>query len=90
MMGLMWFLLIVLIIAAIIVKIKRSARVVVFKQDDERMRMNHHYSNHRVGGLRDSSAEQMVSCAKCGVYVPASEVFFRGGKVYCCEEHSIN
>ncbi len=89
MSGLMWVLLIVLIIAAIIAKIKRSARVVIFKSEDLHARANNQNNySQRVQGLRNSNVEQMVSCDKCGVYVPASEVFFREGKVYCCEEHS--
>ncbi len=90
MSGLMWLLVIVLIIAAIIAKIKRSARVVIFKNDDfHNAKANHQNDfNQRVQGLRNSNVEQMVSCDKCGIYVPASEVIFREGKVYCCEEHS--
>ena len=88
MSGLMWLLLIVLIIAAIIAKIKRSARVVVFKSEDFHKQANdQNIFNQRVQGLRNTNVEQMVSCEKCGIYVPASEVIFREGKVYCCEEH---
>lgn len=31
--------------------------------------------------------ESMVSCARCGLHVPASESLPAGGRYYCCEEH---
>ncbi len=84
---LMWLLLFVLVIAAIVAKIKRSARIVVFRSEDMHIRADE-AQRRRVEGLRSSNVEQMVSCARCGIYVPASEAIFRTGKVYCCEEHS--
>lgn len=86
MSGLIWLLLIVLVIAAIVAKIKRSARIVVFRTDETgHIRAD---DSRRVSGLRGSNVEQMVSCAQCGIYFPASEAVFRGGKVYCCEDHA--
>ena len=83
---LVWLLVFVLIIAAIVAKIKRSARVVIFRSEDASA---HAGNNKQVRGLRSSNVEQMVSCVKCGLYVPASEAVFRTGKVYCCEEHGM-
>ena len=31
--------------------------------------------------------ELMMSCAVCGVHVPASDAVFARGKVYCSDEH---
>lgn len=83
-----WLLVFVLIIAAVVVKIKRSARIIIFRHEDTRTRTRED-DHRRVEGFRSSNVEQMVSCAKCGVYIPASEAVFRTGKVYCCEEHSV-
>ncbi len=33
-------------------------------------------------------SEQMVSCAQCEVYFPASEAVHRGGQVYCGSAHA--
>lgn len=48
----------------------------------------------RVGGKRKSrpkpsspAVEVMVSCAHCGLHVPASESIESGGRYYCSEEH---
>jgi uncharacterized protein len=35
-------------------------------------------------------AQDMVSCAFCGVHLPKSESLFVGGKYYCCTAHSRN
>ena len=32
--------------------------------------------------------ENMVQCASCGVYLPASEASMRDGKPWCSEEHA--
>ncbi|MCM1511618.1 MAG: hypothetical protein NC112_00640 [Oxalobacter formigenes] len=94
MSGLLWLLLIVLVIAAVVAKIKRAARVVIFRAEDLRRQQERMQAGEwpkdperRVQGMRSSNVEQMVACASCGVYVPASEAFFYRGKVYCCEEH---
>lgn len=29
----------------------------------------------------------MVSCARCGIYVPQSEAYENNGQYYCCKEH---
>lgn len=36
---------------------------------------------------RGNVPERMVSCAHCGLHVPASESVTSGGRYYCCEEH---
>jgi hypothetical protein len=82
---LMWLLVFVLIVAAVVVKIKRSARIVVFRSESGRVQVD---NSRQIRGFRTSNVEQMVSCTKCGIYVPASDAVFRTGKVYCCEEHS--
>ena len=90
---LMWLLVFVLVIAAIVAKIKRSARIVIFRNDDGPFHADKsapdENNSRQVHGFRSSNVEQMLACARCGLYVPASEAVFRTGKVYCCEEHSI-
>ncbi len=34
------------------------------------------------------SAEDMVNCAYCGVYLPKSEAVGNHDKYFCCNEHS--
>ena len=29
----------------------------------------------------------MVRCEQCGLHIPQSEAFEKGGNYYCCEEH---
>lgn len=36
---------------------------------------------------KDPKLEDMVRCARCGVYVPRSESFLSQEKYYCSEEH---
>ncbi len=89
---LMWLLVFILVIAAVVARIKRSARIVIFRSEEGRFRPDQFGTpdneNRQVHGLRNSNVEQMLACARCGVYIPASEAVFRTGKVYCCEEHS--
>jgi uncharacterized protein len=35
----------------------------------------------------ENAAERMVSCARCGVYLPQSDAIESAGRYYCCEEH---
>jgi len=87
----MWLLVFVLVIAAVVARIKRSARIVIIRNEDGQFRADpaaDETASRQVHGLRNSNVEQMLACARCGVYVPASEAVFRTGKVYCCEEHS--
>jgi len=34
----------------------------------------------------DKEAEEMLQCAKCGIYVEASEAILSNGKYYCSNE----
>ena len=39
-------------------------------------------------GKRDAGrAEDMVSCARCGLNLPRSEALAAGDRYYCCEAH---
>lgn len=42
-------------------------------------------------GEQDSqaSAETMVSCAHCGIYIPASEAISQSGRVFCSDAHRL-
>ena len=35
------------------------------------------------------SAETMVSCAHCGIYIPASEAISQSGQVFCSDAHRL-
>lgn len=35
----------------------------------------------------DAARELVLSCAHCGVHVPASEAIISNGAPYCCTEH---
>ncbi|MFZ6752594.1 PP0621 family protein [Undibacterium sp. Dicai25W] len=39
-------------------------------------------------GQQESVAENMVSCAHCHIYLPASEAVHRGADVYCSAAHA--
>jgi uncharacterized protein len=39
------------------------------------------------GSAPNSVPEVMVSCARCGLHIPASESLPASGRYYCCEEH---
>lgn len=36
---------------------------------------------------RDGAGELMMSCAVCGIHIPASDAVFARGKVFCGPEH---
>lgn len=40
------------------------------------------------GSRNTESAETMVCCAHCQIYLPASEAVQRGEQVYCSKEHA--
>jgi len=40
------------------------------------------------GSQSTASAENMVCCAHCQIYLPASEAVQRAGQVYCSKEHA--
>lgn len=35
-----------------------------------------------------AEGEKMLSCAKCGVFIPASEAIQKQDHYYCCEQHA--
>jgi len=39
------------------------------------------------GEARRDSGELMMSCAVCGIHVPASDAVFAHGKVFCSPDH---
>lgn len=36
----------------------------------------------------EDTSERMTSCARCGIYFPASEAVREGGRDYCCPAHA--
>ncbi|MFC3109092.1 PP0621 family protein [Undibacterium arcticum] len=36
-----------------------------------------------------ASAEAMVICAHCGIYIPASEAISQSGRIFCSDEHRL-
>ncbi len=41
----------------------------------------------RAQSKKDLPSEMMVPCARCGVYIPKSEAYFKNNKYYCCSQH---
>lgn len=39
-------------------------------------------------GRVEDASERMTSCARCGIYFPASEAVREGGRDYCCAAHA--
>ena len=37
---------------------------------------------------KSEDGEKMLSCAKCGVFIPASEAIQKQDQYYCCEQHA--
>lgn len=37
--------------------------------------------------VQGRAPEQMVSCAHCGVYLPASEALVHNDRSFCCQAH---
>lgn len=69
---LFWFGLVVLVVLAIKKKLQTA-------KPDAPMQ-------HKKEG--NSATETMVCCARCQIYLPASEAVYRGQTVYCCNEHA--
>lgn len=44
--------------------------------------------SENAGSRNTESAETMVCCAHCQIYLPASEAVQRGEQVYCSKEHA--
>jgi len=50
-----------------------------------------HSARHASGARAHAapqSAEPMVLCAHCGVYLPRSDALQRDGQTWCCGEHA--
>ena len=45
------------------------------------------YRKAAPSGGRESSAEDMVRCAQCGVHVPKGESVQSEGRFFCCAGH---
>ncbi|RJX33428.1 MAG: hypothetical protein C4516_01145 [Oxalobacter sp.] len=43
--------------------------------------------NGSIGHFDERGAEIMVSCSRCGIFLPSSEAIQHEGKVYCSQEH---
>lgn len=39
------------------------------------------------GPAPDPAPEQMVTCSRCGLYLPQHEAIAAGDKFFCCAEH---
>jgi len=39
------------------------------------------------GRTPGASAQKMLACEHCGVFVPQSEAVYDGDKAYCCKDH---
>lgn len=74
---LVWLAVIVLVIAAIIAKIRRAGIVV--------LKPNMPGRGHSPG----ASAERMLRCEHCSVYIPETEAVYRSGAVFCSQEHGL-
>ncbi|MFZ6863400.1 PP0621 family protein [Undibacterium sp. Ji67W] len=70
---LVWLILIVLVILALRKKVKPLTTPV---PDEVR------------GATQEPMSENMVSCAHCHIYLPASEAVHRGADVYCSAAHA--
>lgn len=71
-----WLALIVLVVLALRSK-ARAAQVRADRAARERREAAH----------AQAEAQTMVSCAQCGLYIPAPEAVSAGGADYCCEQH---
>jgi len=40
------------------------------------------------GKINKHSAQKMVRCANCGIYLPRSEAYLEDNKTWCCPEHA--
>lgn len=41
-------------------------------------------------GTRPENIQDMVSCDKCGIHIPANEALKSGNKYYCSQDHLSN
>lgn len=84
-MGLVCFLIIVAIVATILFKKKRVIRIANHHLAWTR---TEHGATRQYRGSQTIDSEQMVSCAKCGLYIPVSESIRRNEFIFCSEEHT--
>lgn len=43
--------------------------------------------NDGIADTHEGEPEQMVNCARCGLYLPQGEAIRAGNRFYCCAEH---
>ena len=67
--------LIVLAVIAVVYALWRSQRTGPNRQDRATPRP------------RSGMAQDMVSCARCGVHLPKDEALWKAGRSYCCQAH---
>ena len=74
-----WLVLIVIVVMALRAKFARAR-----SQAEQAMRRQAAAQGrpHESG-----EAQTMVSCAQCGLYIPAPEAVSAGGVDFCCEQH---
>lgn len=80
---LMWLLLAVLVIFALRKKAQTSSASAQTMQKNQATSPQQTQSD-----VADSSAETMLCCQYCQLYIPASEAVLRGEKVFCCAAHA--
>jgi uncharacterized protein len=73
-----WMVLIVIVVMALRAKGARARA-----QAEQAMRRQ--AAAH--GAAHGGEAQTMVSCAQCGLYIPAPEAVSAGGADFCCEQH---
>ncbi|MDH5649470.1 MAG: OadG family protein [Gammaproteobacteria bacterium] len=44
-------------------------------------------SEEKTKPLNTKTTQPMISCAKCGVYIPKDQAFVVGENYYCCKDH---
>jgi uncharacterized protein len=74
-----WLVLVVLVVLAL----KKKSRSVMPPDSNTA-------SAAPTGNAKEPAAESMVCCARCQIYLPASEAVHRGEQVYCCDAHADN
>lgn len=80
---LMWLILAVLVIFAL------RKKVQTFSSSAQPMPDNQAAAPQQTqASSTDSSAETMLCCQYCQLYIPASEAVLRGEKVFCCAAHA--
>lgn len=86
----------VLLIIAVVVYLRRRAAAMRAQWDLARARAQAGMGPLGGRGAQDfdrsedtshATPDVMMSCAVCGVHLPASEAIFAHGHVYCSEEH---